>query len=183
MRRACFVVLLALIGLPLAAQQVTAVAICNWTQVLTTSYKESKSVRELEDMRQSILKESQAIARDVADLENQKLDADQAGNKDLSLQLEKKLADRKAYLDDYRRIKNDAYRRQAEKVLSSVQFIKEIRDAIHFVAEEQGFALVLRSDGPYADLFLDNIPEVDITQKVIARIYSQAGKTPPSGGQ
>ncbi len=183
MKRVLFFTLLAAAGLPLAAQQVTAVAICNWTQVLTTSYKESKAVRELEDMRQSVLKESQAISRDIADLENQKIDADQAGNKDLSLQLEKKIADRKAYLDDYRRIKNDAYRRQAEKVLSSVQFIKEIRDAIHFVAEAEGFAIVMRSDGAYADLFLDNIPEVDITQKVIARIYSLAGKTPPGGSQ
>jgi outer membrane protein len=182
-KRAVLLLCLAVMAFPAAAQQVTAVAICNWTQVLTTSYKESKSVRELEDLRQSIVKESQAIARDVADIENQKLDADRAGNKDLALQLEKKLTDRRAYLDDYRRIKNDAYKRQAEKVLSSVQFIKEIREAIHFVAEAEGFSLVLRSDGAYADLFLDNIPEVDITQKVINRIYSLAGKTPPSGGQ
>jgi outer membrane protein len=183
MKRALVFLALACMSLPLAAQQVTAVAICNWTQVLTTSYKESKAVRELEDLRQSILKESQSIAREVADLENQKLDADRSANKDLSLQLEKKLADRKAYLDDYRRIKNDTYKRQAEKVLSSVQFIKEIRDAIHYVAEAEGFSLVLRSDGAYADLFLDNIPEVDITQRVINRIYSLAGKAPPSGGQ
>jgi Skp family chaperone for outer membrane proteins len=182
-KRAFLLLALACVAGPLMAQQVTAVGICNWTQVLTTSYKESKSVRELEDLRQAILKESQAISRDISDLENQKLDADKAGNKDLSLQMEKRLADRRAYLDDYRRIKNDAYKRQAEKVLSSVQFIKEIREAIHFVAEDQGFSLVLRSDGAYSDLILDNTPEIDITQKVINRIYALAGKTPPAGGQ
>jgi Skp family chaperone for outer membrane proteins len=170
----------AVLGLPLWGQQVTMVAVCNWTQVLTTSYKESQAVRELEDFRVAYQKEVQSVSRDISDLENQKLDADKAGNKDASLQLEKKINDKKAYLDDYQRIKKEAYKRQADKILST-SIVKEILDAVHYVAERDGYALVLRSDGAYADLILANIPEIDITTKVIKRLYELAGKTYTGG--
>ncbi len=166
---------------PLFCQQVTMVGLCDWTQVLTTSYKESKAVRELEDFRATYQKEIQAVSRDINDLESQKIEADRAGNKDSSLQLEKRINDKKTYLDEYQRIKKEAYKRQADKIFSNV-IVKEILDAIHFVAESDGYALVLRSDGDVGTaLILDNIPEIDITKKVIKRIYELAGKTYTGG--
>jgi outer membrane protein len=165
------------IAFPISGQQVTMVGLCDWTQVLTTSYKESRAVRELEDFRAAYQKEIQAVSRDINDLESQKMDADKAGDKDASLQLEKRINDKKNYLDEYQRIKKEAYRRQAEKIFSNA-IVKEILDAIHYVAESDGYALVLRSDGDVGtSLILDNIPEIDITKKVIKRIYELAGKT------
>lgn len=182
MRRAVFVVIVAVLGIPLWAQSVTMVAICNWTQVLTTAYKETQAVRDLADFRAAYLKDIQELTQEISDLENQKLDADKAGNKDLSLKLEQSIEDKKAYLDDYQRIKADAYKRQADKILAATSpLVKQILEAVHFVSERDGYALVLRSDGPYADIILDNIPEIDITQKVIKRIYELAGKTYTEG--
>ncbi len=169
------------IASPLFCQQVTMVGLCDWTQVLTTSYKESRAVRELENFRASYQKEIQAVSREINDLESQKLEADKAGNKDTSLQLEKRINDKKTYLDEYQRIKREAYKKQADKILSNA-IVKEILDAIHFVAESDGYALVLRSDGDAgSELILDNIPEIDITKKVIKRIYELAGKTYTGG--
>jgi Skp family chaperone for outer membrane proteins len=59
--------------------------------------------------------------------------------------------------------------------------VSEIQEAIRFVAERDGFALVLRSDGPGAGLIVHNIPEIDITERVIKRIYEVAGKTYTGG--
>ncbi len=59
--------------------------------------------------------------------------------------------------------------KKASKIFSAA-IVKEIKDAVDFVAEQDGYALVLRSDGNYADIIIDNIPEIDITQKVIDRI-------------
>lgn len=165
---------------PLWTQQVTKVAICNWTQILTTSYKETQAVRELDGFRTSYQNEIRSVSNDISDMENRKLDADKAGNKALILQLENDINQKKAYLDEYYRIKTDSYKRQAAKLFTG-SIVKEILDAVRFVAEQDGDALVLRSDGNYADVIIYNIPEIDITQKVIDRIFSLAKSS--SGGR
>jgi outer membrane protein len=156
-------------GFCLEAQQMTAVAICNWTRVMETSYKESQAMRELDDFRTQFQKDLLALTNEISELENQKLDADKAGNKDQSLQLEKTIASKKTYLEDFRRIRNDTYKARSAKVLTG-PVVTEILDAINHVAEKEGFALVIRSDGPTAGIIVYNIPEIDITDKVIARM-------------
>ncbi len=181
MRRALvFCVPILLLGLSLEAQQVTAIAICDWSQVLTASYKESKAVRELDDFRSTFQKELVALGNEISDLENQKLEADKAENKELSLQLEKTIASKRTYRDDFRRIRTETYNSRAAKVFTG-PIVSEIQDAIRFVAERDGFALVIRSDGSGAGLIVHNIPEIDITERVIKRIYEVAGKTYTGG--
>jgi outer membrane protein len=167
------------ISLPLWAQQVTWVAICDYSKVMATSFKESQAVRDLENFRAAYLKEVQAVSADITSLESQKLDADKVGNKPLSLQLDDQISQKKEYLDNYKRIKNDQYKAMAARILDT-SFLKDIRTAVAFVADRDGYALVLRSDGPGAELILYNIAEVDITERVIKRIYELAGK--PYGG-
>jgi Skp family chaperone for outer membrane proteins len=173
---------LALAAFSLGAQQVTKVGICDFSRVLNTSYRESKTVREFYEAQQSIKKEQAAIEKEIADLENQRLEADKAGNAELRLQLERSISDKRRYLEDYRKIKGDWIRQQAERILSSSNFLRDILDVVKVVAESEGMALVVRSDGTGADLILYNIPEIDITDKVIKEIFRRAGKTWTGGG-
>ncbi len=181
MKRTAIVVLLALVALGLWAQQVTKVGICDFSRVLNTSYRESKTVREFFEAQQTIKKEQAAIEKEIADLENQRLEADKAGSTDLVLQLDKKLADKRRYLEDYKRIKGDWVRQQQQTILSSSNFVREILEVVKVVAESEGMALVVRSDATGADLILYNIPEIDITEKVIKEIFRRAGKTYTGG--
>ncbi|HVO39012.1 MAG TPA: OmpH family outer membrane protein [Spirochaetia bacterium] len=176
-------VIIALIcgALPAAAQQVTKVGICDFTRVLSTAYKESKAYRDYDAAKNDYTKEVAATTRDITDMENQKLDADKAGNKDLSLSLEKKIADRKAYLENYRRVKLAILQQQADRLLSG-PVLKEIMDVVNYIAEGDGYALVLRSDGDFGSGILYRIMEIDITDKVIKELFTRAGKT-YSGGQ
>ena len=168
--------------LPLAAQQVTKVGICDFTRVLSTAYRESKTVRDWEAAKADYQKEVTATAREITDLENQKLDADKAGNRELSLTLEKRVADRKLYLDNYRRVRGQLLQQQAEKAMSA-QVVRDILGAINLVAEQEGMSLVFRSDGTYGESIIYKVPEVDITEKVIKELFSRAGKTYTGGGQ
>jgi len=181
MKRTAIVMLLALVALGLWAQQVTKVGICDFSRVLNTSYRESKTVREFFEAQQTIKKEQAAIEQEIASLENQRLEADKAGNADLVLQLDKKLADKRRYLEDYKRIKGDWVRQQQQSILSGSNFLREILEVVKLVAESQGIALVVRSDAGGADLILYNIPEIDITEKVIKEIFRRAGKTYTGG--
>lgn len=182
MKRTAIVMLLALVALGLQAQQVTKVGICDFSRVLNTSYRESRTVREFFEAQQTIKKEQAAIEQEIASLENQRLEADKAANTDLVLSLDKNLADKRRYLEDYKRIKGDWVRQQQQTILSSSNFLREILEVVKVVAESEGIALVVRSDGTGADLILFNIPEIDITEKVIKEIFRRAGKSYTGSG-
>jgi Skp family chaperone for outer membrane proteins len=183
-------ILLALLGcfalaFPLAAQtqQVTKVGICDFTKVLTTAYKDTKGYRDYDQAKSEYNKEVTGRGREILDLQNQKLDADKAGNKPLSLSLEKTVSDKQRDLDTYRRVKGTILQQQQDTLLGG-PVLKEIYDTLKLVAEKGGFALVLRSDGVYRDTILYRIPEVDITDDVITALFAKQGKTySPAGGQ
>ena len=176
MKRTVLVVLFAAAALALAAQQVTKVGICDFSRIMNTSYREARTVREFMDAQATIKKEQAAIEQEIADLENQRIEADKAKNADLVLALDKKLSDKRRYLDDYKRIKGDWVRQQQQTILTSSVFLKEILEVVKLVAEGQGMALVIRSDAAGADLILYNIQEIDITDLVIKEIFRRAGK-------
>ena len=176
---------LASAALPLAAQtqQVTKVGICDFTKVLSTAYKDTKAFRDFDQAKTDVYKEIAARSKEIADLQNQKIDADKANNKTLSATLEKSIADKQNDLDSYRRVKN-AWLAQQSNALLTGPVLKEIYDQMTLVAESGGYALVLRSDGPYKDIILYRIQEIDITDDVIAAIFAKQGKTyNPTTGQ
>jgi len=172
------------VALPLQAQtqQVTKVGICDFTKVLSTAYKDTKALRDFDQAKSDIYKEI-AASKEIADFQNQKLDADKANNKAQSLALEKAIADKQNDLDSYRRVKN-AWLAQQSNALLTGPVLKEIYDQMTLVAESGGYALVLRSDGAYRDIILYRIQEIDITDDVIAAIFAKQGKTyNPATGQ
>ena len=95
--------LMLLVSLPLVAQtqQVTKVGICDFTKVLTTAYKDTKAFRDLDQAKSDINKAVADRTKDITDLQNQKLEADKAGNKTLSATLDKSIADKQSDLDSY----------------------------------------------------------------------------------
>ena len=176
MKRTVLAMLFAAVALGLGAQQVTKVGICDFSRVLNTSYREARTVREFLDAQAAVKKEQAAIEKEIADLENQRLEADKAKNAELVLSLDKRLSDKRRYLDDYKRIKGEQMRQQQQTILGSSEFFKEILDVVKVVAEGQGMALVIRSDAAGAELILYNIQEIDITELVIKEIFRRAGK-------
>jgi Skp family chaperone for outer membrane proteins len=170
------------LGGPLAAQtqQVTRVGVVDFTKVLLTAYKDTKGYRDYDQARADYNKEISARTRDITDLQSQKLDADKANNKTLSLSLEKTISDRQKDLDTYKRVKGAILMQQLSGLMTG-PVLQEIYDVVKFVAEGGGYSLILRTDTDSRDLFLYRIPEVDITDDVIQEILKRQGKT--TGGQ
>jgi len=172
---------LALSG-PLSAQtqQVTKVGVVDFTKVLLTAYKDTRGYRDYDQARADYNKEISTRTRDITDLQSQKLDADKANNKTLSLSLEKTISDRQKDLDTYKRVKGAILMQQLSGLMTG-PVLQEIYDVVKFVAEGGGYSLILRTDTDARDLFLYRIPEVDITDDVIQEIMKRQGKT--TGGQ
>jgi Skp family chaperone for outer membrane proteins len=175
-------VLTSAFALPLAAQtqQVTKVGVIDFTKVLLTAYKDTKGYRDYDQSWTDYTKEVSARTKEINDLQSQKLDADKAGNKTLSLTLEKSISDKQTYLDTLKRVKGTVLQQQLAGLLTG-PVLQEIYDVVRFVAENGGYSLILRIDTQYRDIFLYRIPEIDITDDVVAEIVKRQGKV--SGGQ
>jgi Skp family chaperone for outer membrane proteins len=161
-------------------QQVTKVGVIDFTRVLLTAYKDTKGYRDYDQARGDYNREISSRMKDITDLQNQKLDADKAGNKSLSLSLEKTISDRQKDLETYRRVKGAILTQQLGGLMTGPA-LKEIYDVVKYVAETGGYALVLRIDTDARDLFLYRIPEIDITDDVVQEIMKRQGKS--SGAQ
>jgi Skp family chaperone for outer membrane proteins len=161
-------------------QQVTKVGVIDFTKVLLTAYKDTKGYRDYDQARGDYGREISARTKDITELQSQKLDADKAGNKALSLSLEKTISDRQKDLDTYKRVKGSILSQQLGGLMTG-PVLQEIYEVVKFVAETGGYALIMRIDTESRDLFLYRIPEIDITDDVVQEIMKRQGKA--TGGQ
>jgi outer membrane protein len=169
--------LLILLGMPLFADQITKVGILDIEKVYSIYFRESKAVKELQQMRADVLREINRIDEEVLLLESQKLDAENRGDGQAALRLDREIFEKKQYRDDYRRIKMDQIRKRSENLYQSDEFLDELLQAIEYVAESEGFSLVLNSSGQYSQFFFYYTKEVDITELVIQELMRRAGQS------
>jgi Skp family chaperone for outer membrane proteins len=138
------------------------------------AYKDTRAVRDYDQAVADYNKEVAAVTKSIVDLQNQKLDADKAGNKDQSLRLDSQISQQQKYLNDYRTVRGAVLNQQASMLLAG-PVLKDIMTVVGQVAEAGGYALVMRSDGAYHNGILYNTPEVDVTDDVIAAIVPKQG--------
>jgi Skp family chaperone for outer membrane proteins len=169
-------------AVPLAAQQVTKVGICDLTRVLSTAYRQAKGFRDFEAAQNDVKKEIASVSKTITDLQNQQLDADKTGNKTQSLKLQAQITDQQTYLDNYRKVKTAWLQQQYANLLQG-PVLQDILDVVKFVADAGGFSLIIRSDDIGGQLILYNVSEIDITDQVIAEVYNRAGQKAPGTGQ
>ena len=164
-------------GSPLFADQITKVGILDIEKVYSIYFRESKAVKELQQLRADVLREINRIDEEILLLESQKLDAESRNQGEAALRLDREIFEKKQYRDDYRRIKMDQIRKRSENLYKSDEFLDEPLEAIEFVSESEGFSLVLNSSGQFSQFFFFYTKEVDITELVIQELMRRAGKS------
>lgn len=165
-RAMIFLVAATLLPLALGAQSSvtkTKVGLCDVQKIQDTYYKESKAARVLEEFKSQYAREMADMSAKITELENQRLDAERAGNREQALRLEKQAADQKSFQEQYKQVKNAKYKLLYEEAQKSA-FTDELIAAIEKVAEAEGYALILDKQKTNA---LYWIPEIDATDKVI----------------
>lgn len=148
-------------------QQLTTVGIVDIGKVTMAFYRDSQAVRELEEMTKRLQGELDAITLEINQLKERQLEADRTGNRTLSLQLEEQITSKTNYLREYYRIKNAQLQDRRNKLAESSSFLSELQQAISFVAEDQGYSVILKSSDPNLVWWSK---QVDITELVIQRL-------------
>mgnify|MGYP005836775025 FL=1 len=158
-----------LLPLTLMGQQLTTVGIVDIGKVTMAFYRDSQAVRELEEMTKRLQGELDAITLEINQLKERQLEAEGVGNKTLSLQLEEQITSKTNYLREYYRIKNAQLQERRNRLAESSSFLSELQQAITFVAEEQGYSVILKSSDPNLVWWSK---QVDITDLVIQRLLN-----------
>jgi outer membrane protein len=174
----CIVILLFLVlpGSSLVADQITKVGILDIEKVYSIYFRESKAVKELQQLRADVLREINRIDEEILLLESQKIDAESRDDGATALRLDREIFQKQQYRDDYRRIKMDQIRKRSENLYKSDEFLDELLEAIEYVAESEGFSLILNSSGQFSQFFFFYTKEVEVTEMVIQELMRRAGQ-------
>ncbi|MCD6121854.1 MAG: OmpH family outer membrane protein [Spirochaetales bacterium] len=182
MKRRIFIVIFVftvLSGNLLFAAQITKVGIVDLSKIYSIYFRESKEVIKLEELKSAYLKEIADKREEINLLKSEKLDAENNKDEQKALELDKEIFNKEQFLKEYTQVKTQQLRQMAQSLSQSSQFVNEIADVIQYVAEEEGFSLILKK----SDQFLFWTPEMDITDKVINELLKRAGRTNESSAQ
>ena len=177
-------------GLPsaFAADTITKIGMIDVERIATAYFRESKAYRDYQAQRIQAGREADLILEQIQGLENQRLEAERQGERQgeregeregerqgerqRALSLSEEVFNLREYHREFVRIRNDQLRRELAQLAADDSFLGDLADAIQFVAEQLGFAMVLRKDVS----FLFYLPEMDVTDAVIARLALRAGR-------
>jgi len=166
-RSLIIIFMLVLFSAQIFAEKLTMIGIVDLTKIVSNYFKESAAWREIDELTQKVEETTNSKLEEIKTLQGKKIEAQNKGDDTLALQLDNEIEKKKQYLQEYHKIMSDRISSKKENLLASSGFSKEIIEAISYIAEDQGFSIVLRKKDP--NILYYNY-EVDITDKVIDRL-------------
>lgn len=154
-----------------SAEQLTTVGIVDVTKVSTAFFRDSQAVRELENLTNRLQTEIDGITAEINQLKDRKLQAENSGDQARALKLDEEIYNKTNYLRDYFRIKNAQLQERRNRLAESSSFLAQLQQAISFIAEDQGYNVIMKSSDPN---LLWWSRQVDITDLVIARLLQSS---------
>ena len=167
-------ILFALAGFPLAAQQITRVAVIDLARVMAAFPKDTAALKNFETRKAEVQADVDRKAAEIKGLQAQKSTADAAGDAAQSASLASEIAAKTASLRDYVAARQNELDLLAKALSSQASFVQRLGSMISQVAEEEGYSLVLnlKPQDQGANIVLWNSPAIDITDKVIQAFSS-----------
>ncbi len=158
--------LLPLLAGVVAAEQLTTVAIINIDRVYNTFYRDSQEVRELERLRREYQEEIDAQVRELESLRQRHTIALDQNNSFTANRLESQIADKERFIEDLARRRRSQLEARQTRLLSD-DFLNRMQQAIQYVAESEGYTVVMRTDAEGLQWWSS---AVDISDQVLARL-------------
>jgi len=162
-------ILFALAGFPLAAQQITRVAVIDLARVMAAFPKDTVALKNFETKKAEVQAEVDRKAAEIKGLQAQKATADAAGDGAQSAALAAEIAAKTAAVKEYVAARQNELDLLAKGLSSQASFVQKLGATISQVAEEEGYSLVLnlKPQDQNANIVLWNSSAIDITDKVI----------------
>jgi Skp family chaperone for outer membrane proteins len=169
---ASFLLLYLLPSSPLFAQQdIQKIGLVDSSRIMSTYFQDSRSMRELKELKETIIATSNEIKDEIFELKRRKVNAENRDDKNEVLKLENRISEKERFLKEYLQIKNLEYKRKQEAALED-SFLMEVTEAIEHIAISEGYSIILEKQNP---IFLYYTVDVDITDKVLEYLLEKSG--------
>ena len=168
-----FAVLLVFLSMPpVFSQQLTRFAVIDLPKVYQAFFRDSRAVRDFEDKSKRIQIEIDRMTKEITELKSKYADAVLQGKQDVSIKLDNEIYRKSEFLKEYFTLKTAELEDQKKKLAQSGTFLEQVYDEIRYIAESEGYSMVLNLKENAAILWYS--PSVDITDKVIQNLLDKA---------
>lgn len=155
----------------LGAEQLTTVGIIDIQKVYNSFYRDSRAVRELEQLRERYQAEIDREVRELEDLEEDLSRARERGNDNRADRLESEVEQQRRYVEDLTSRRREQLQSRQQELVSD-DFLNRLQQAIVYVAESEGYTVVIRTDQEGLQWWS---PTVDISDLVLERLRQTEG--------
>ena len=154
---------------PLVAQQLTTVAVVNIQRVYDGYYRGGGVSSATNTIRQRYQQRINEQRGTLNNLNSRRREAQSANNQAQITEIEREIQRINNIIRELTQQQNEELRKQQQNRLPNT-FVQNLQRAIVYVAESQGYTLVLRADDQGLQWWS---PVVDITEEVLARLLER----------
>ena len=162
------------LGLAAEAQQLTRFCVVDLPKVYVAFFRESRAVRDFEERSARVQSEIDRMTMEIQDLRITQVNYQSMGNQEQALRVEAEINRRSDFLKEYYRTKTAELETIKTRLTQSGSFLEQIYDEIRFIAESEGYTMVINPKENTGILWYS--PTVDITDKLIQNLMSKSGR-------
>ena len=156
------------------AQQITRFAVVDLSKVYVAFFRESRAVRDFEERSARVQAEVDRMTAEIQNLRSNLVNAQAQGNQQQAMRLEAEISRRSDFLKEYYKTQTAQLENQKSRLTQSGAFLEQVYDEIRFIAESEGYSMVLNLKENTGILWYS--PTVDITEKLIKNLMEKAGR-------
>jgi len=160
------------LSLTAEAQQLTRFAVVDLPRVYTAFMSESRAVKDFEERSARVQAEIDRMTADINNLKVNQVNAQAQGNIEQALRYEAEITRRSDLLKEYYKTKTVELDSIKRSLTQSGAFLEQVYDEIRYVAESEGYSMVLNLKENTGILWYN--PTVDITDKIIKNLTDKA---------
>ena len=161
------------LGRTIAAQQLTRIAVVDLPRVYTAFFSQSRPVREFEERSARVQAEVDRRTRELNEVRARRAEAQLQGNQNEVNRLDAQIHRSSEALRDYYQTQTNILEDQRRRLMQSGSFMDQIYDEIRFIAESEGYSMVL-SLAETGIVWYS--PTVDITDRLIRNLMEKSGR-------
>jgi outer membrane protein len=154
------------------AQQLTRFAVVDLPRVYTAFMRESAAVRAFEERSAKVQADIDRMTAEIQALKVNQVNAQAQGNTAQALRYESEAIRQSDFLKEYYKTKTAELDSIKNSLTQSGAFLEQVYDEIRFVAESEGYSMVLNLKENTGILWYN--PTVDITDKLIKNLMDKA---------
>ena len=170
-KMAFFVLLVCGVGVSAFAQQLTRFAVVDMARVHSVFFLESAAVRQLEQDSIAVQAEINRMNQEIQAMRVAHLAAVSAGNQAQALRLQEDVRVRTEFLVEFHTVNSAELASRRRTLMQTDGFLAQVYSDIRFVAEREGFTMVLNLNENPSILWFS--PTVDITESLIQRLLER----------